>query len=141
MPIVVLGGGINYNIPGKDGELSKSSLERIVRGYKLQNKLGSLIIYSGGVAVGQTGISEADIAQKWLQEMEVPENKIIKEDRARTTYENGIYVKKWIKNNDSKSKCSALHCSFQRFIAWTRPCGSHYFRLTNKRAAGFRESG
>lgn len=112
MPIVVLGGGINYNIPGKDGELSKASLERLVRGYRLQDKLGSSIIYSGGVAVGQTGVSEADIAQNWLQEMGVPENKIIKEDQARTTYENGVYIKKWMKNNDINNiylVTSALH--------------------------------
>lgn len=100
MPVVVLGGGINYNIPDKKGELSQSSLERLVRGYKLQKKLGSSIIYSGGIAVGQTDISEAEIASKWLKEMEVPDEKIIKEEHARTTYENGLYVKKWMKNNN-----------------------------------------
>lgn len=100
MPVVVLGGGINYSIPEKNGELSKSSLQRLVRGYKLQKKLGSSIIYSGGIAVGQTGISEAEIAGKWLEEMEVPEEKIIKEDEARTTYENGVYIKKWMKSNE-----------------------------------------
>ncbi|MGM0437020.1 MAG: YdcF family protein [Bacillota bacterium] len=100
MPVVVLGGGINYNIPDKKGELSQSSLERLVKGYKLQKKLGSSIIYTGGIAVGQTDISEAEIASKWLKEMEVPDERIIKEEQARTTYENGLYVKKWMKNNN-----------------------------------------
>ena len=112
IPVVVLGGGINYNIPGKDGELSKSSLQRLVRGYKLQKKLGSLIVYSGGVGIGQTGVSEAEIAEKWLDEMDVPEEKIIKEDKARTTYENGIYIKKWMKKNEVNNiylVTSAIH--------------------------------
>lgn len=112
MPIVVLGGGINYNIPKEDGELSKSSLERLVRGYKLQNKLESSIIYSGGVAVGKTKISEAEIAGKWLGEMGVLEDKINKEEQARTTYENGVYIKEWMKNNDVSNiylVTSAIH--------------------------------
>jgi len=112
MPIVVLGGGINYDIPGKKGELSKSSLQRLVKAYRLQRKLKSSIIYSGGVAVGQTEISEANIAQKWLLDMEVAEDKIIKEAKARTTYENGVYIKKWMKRNEISNiylVTSAIH--------------------------------
>ena len=98
-PIVVLGGGINYNIPNKKGELSQQSLERVVKGYQLQKKKKTMIIYTGGVAVGQTGISEADVAGNWLEEMGVASNKIFRENRARTTYENGKYIKEWIENN------------------------------------------
>ena len=99
-PVVVLGGGINYGVPKKEAELSVHSLERLVRGYKLQQKLNSEVLYTGGVAVSKTGVSEADIAKRWLEDMGVDSKKIIKEAKARTTFENGIYVKEWMKNNE-----------------------------------------
>lgn len=101
-PIVVLGGGIHYNIPGEKGELTVNSLERLVKGYRLYNKLGSKLIYTGGVAVGQQTMSEADIAAEWLKDMGIAEDKIFREDKARTTYENGVYTKKWMKSHKEK---------------------------------------
>ncbi|MFW6025969.1 MAG: YdcF family protein [Candidatus Woesearchaeota archaeon] len=111
-PIVVLGGGINYGIPKKESELSVHSLERLLRGYELQEKLNSDILYTGGVAVSKSGVSEADIAEKWLQNMEIHSDKIIKEEKARTTYENGLYVKEWMENNEIEDiylVTSAIH--------------------------------
>ena len=111
-PVVVLGGGIHYNIPGEKGELSSHSLERLVKGYKVQRNLKTKIVYTGGVAVGQQSISEADIAAKWLEDMGVASEKIIKEDKARTTYENGVYIKKWMEKSETKNiylVSSAVH--------------------------------
>ena len=102
-PVVVMGGGIHYGLPERNGELSAISLQRLSRGFQLYqsfNNTDSKIIYSGGVAVGHTSLSEADIAAGWLKEMGVREKDIVKEDQARTTYENGIYINKWVKEND-----------------------------------------
>ena len=102
-PVVVMGGGIHYGLPERDGELSAISLQRLTRGFQLYQNFSntdSKIIYSGGVAVGQAKLSEADIAARWLKKMGVDETDIIKEEQARTTYENGIYIKKWVKQND-----------------------------------------
>lgn len=99
-PIAIMGGGINYNLKGNEAELSPFTLQRVVRGYQLYNKTGGPIIFSGGVALGQKGPSEAEIAGRWLKEMGVAEEKLILEGKARTTYENGLYVRKWLNNNN-----------------------------------------
>lgn len=100
LPVVVLGGGIHHEVgPGK-GELSSASLERLVTGYKLYRDLGTAIVYTGGIGVGHEKLSEAEIAFNWLRQMGVSERDIILESRARTTYENGVYTKKWLEETD-----------------------------------------
>lgn len=91
-PVVVLGGGINYLPDG--AELNSCTLQRVMAGYKLQKALDTPIIFTGGTGIGQQGQSEADIAIDLLLELGVKKDYIIKEDKARTTYENGVYVKK-----------------------------------------------
>lgn len=98
-PVVVLGGGINY-LNEKRAELNQWSLQRLFIGYKLQKRLDVPIIYTGGVAIGHKEISESYIAREWLIEMGVPVYKIIDEKRARTTYENALYVKRLFKERE-----------------------------------------
>lgn len=104
-PIVVLGGGINY---GDDfAELSPYSLQRLVKGYQLYSGLETPIIVSGGIAIGQDRIGEAELASEWLQKMGVPPEDIFIENRARTTYENGICVKEIFLSNKSLKKLAS----------------------------------
>lgn len=113
LPVVVMGGGINYTLNGRQATLNSVSLERLVKGYRLYRKNGGPLIYSGGVAIGQIGPSEAEIAAKWLREMGVPAQEIVAEKQARTSFENGLYVKGWLLERGAHSKIylvtSALH--------------------------------
>ncbi len=112
LPIVVMGGGIYHDVGAGKGELSSASLERLVTGYKLYSKLQTTIIYTGGIGVGYKELSEAEIASNWLRQMQMPERDIIREGQARTTYENGIYIKKWLANKKEKKVylvTSAVH--------------------------------
>jgi len=98
-PIVILGGGIKYGVGPEGAELSSISLQRLTRGYMLYKKLGGVIIPTGGIGVGHGKIAEADVAGRWLQEMNVAEEDIVLEKQAKTTYENGIFVKQWLQEN------------------------------------------
>lgn len=98
-PVVVLGGGIYYK--GEDNvQLSVHSLQRLVKGYQLYNELNTQIVYTGGIAVGQENISEADAAEDFLVSLGVEADDYISEGKAQSTYENGRYIKKWMQNND-----------------------------------------
>ena len=97
-PIVVLGGGLNYYSAEK-AEPSIHSLQRLVKGYQLQRRLKVPLIYSGGIAIGQQKISEADIAAEFLESLGMESEFYISEDRAQTTFENAAYLKKWLEEN------------------------------------------
>ncbi|HLV10526.1 MAG TPA: YdcF family protein [Halanaerobiales bacterium] len=100
IPVVVLGGGINY-LDRDRGELNAITLQRLYEGYRVFRSSNSLIIFSGGAGLGyDSEITEAGLAREWLQEMGVAPEKIITDRRARTTYENGVYVSSWLKEND-----------------------------------------
>lgn len=100
-PIVVLGGGLNYYSSEK-AEPSVHSLQRLVKGYQLHRKLETPLIYSGGIAIGQQKISEAEAALEFLTSIGMDESYYISENRAQTTFENAVYLKKWIKDNEIK---------------------------------------
>ncbi len=99
-PIVVLGGGLQHGVNPDGAELNSISLQRLVEAYILYNKLGAKIIPTGGTGVSHHNIAEADIAGKWLQKMGVPGKDIVLEKQAQTTYENGVYVQKWLQKHD-----------------------------------------
>lgn len=98
-PIVVLGGGLNYNSTAK-AEPSVHSLQRLVKGYQLHRRLKTPLIYSGGIAIGQEKISEAATASEFLQSLGMEAEFYISEDQAQTTFENAAYLKKWIEKNE-----------------------------------------
>lgn len=100
-PIVVLGGGLNYYSNDK-AEPSLHSLQRLVKGYQLHRRLKTPLIYTGGVAVGQEKISEAESASEFLQSLGMDQRYYISEDRAQTTYENAAYIKKWLADNGAE---------------------------------------
>ncbi len=93
-PIVVLGGGVYYS--KERVYLNPHSLQRVVKGYELYQKLERPIVYSGGVAIGQNRMGESEVAAEWLSRLGVKKEDIIIENQARTTYENAVYVKRWL---------------------------------------------
>lgn len=99
-PIVVLGGGINHGVEAGRAELSAASLRRLTYGYQLYRKLESTIIFTGGVGVGYEDASEAGTAGEWLINMGVAADDIYLETRARTTFENAVYVKEWLQKSE-----------------------------------------
>jgi uncharacterized SAM-binding protein YcdF (DUF218 family) len=94
-PIVILGGGLNYQTKEKAAP-SLHSLQRLVKGYQLHRRLKTPVIYSGGVAIGQEKISESDAAADFLDSLGMEREFYISEDQAQTTFENAAYLKKWI---------------------------------------------
>ncbi|KXS49030.1 YdcF family protein [Halanaerobium congolense] len=98
-PIVVLGGGVNYYSSDK-AKPSVHSLQRLVKGYQLHRKLKTPLIYSGGVAIGQQIISEADAAADFLTSIGMDKSYYISENQAQTTFENAAYLKRWIEDNE-----------------------------------------
>ncbi|MEC9490221.1 MAG: YdcF family protein [Halanaerobiales bacterium] len=100
-PIVVLGGGLNY-YSETEAKPSVHSLQRLVKGYQLHRRLNTPLIYSGGVALGQDRISEADAAGELLESLGMDLEFYISEDQAQTTFENAAYLKRWIEENGVK---------------------------------------
>ena len=98
-PIVVLGGGLNYYSSEK-AEPSLHSLQRLVKGYQLHRRLKTPLIYSGGVAIGQDKLSEAEAAADFLESLGMEREYYISEDQAQTTFENAAYLKGWIEENE-----------------------------------------
>jgi len=98
-PIAVLGGGVYYKNES-EVQLSVHSLQRLTKGVKIYKKTESPIIYSGGIAVGQKKLSEADAAEDYLFLMGVDREDYYPENRAQSTYENGKYVKEWMENSN-----------------------------------------
>src|SRR6056297_177808 len=97
VPIVVLGGGIHYNVNGNQSELSSISRDRLLKGVLIARQNKMPLIYTGGVGVGYDEISEADVAQEFVNNFDNIE--FIQEKEAQTTYENGQEIKKWMQEN------------------------------------------
>lgn len=98
-PIVVLGGGNYYKSDGS-AEPSVHSKQRLTKAYQLQRIINTKIIYSGGVGIGHDNFSEADAAKEFLLGLGLEREKYESEDQARSTYENALYTKKWLNENE-----------------------------------------
>lgn len=95
--IVVLGGGWQ-----EQGELGVSTQERYRYGIKLfQKGYGKYIIFTGGNLRGTPSEAEA-MAELALNEG-FPEESIIKETNAESTWENALFVKKLLQDNHLQS--------------------------------------
>jgi uncharacterized SAM-binding protein YcdF (DUF218 family) len=90
---VVLGGGINENVPDIDGKgtLSAYALPRVATAYRLYMRVKKPIIFSGGKIFNRA--PEAEIAKRFLISLGVPPYHIITEAKSIDTYENAQYVK------------------------------------------------
>jgi uncharacterized SAM-binding protein YcdF (DUF218 family) len=97
--IIVLGGGIDSG-PAKargTAELNGSA-ERVVAMLQLARQFPhARIVYSGGSSsLFPHGVAEAPIAARLLDSFGVPPDRIILEERSRTTNENAIFVRDMI---------------------------------------------
>lgn len=90
---VVLGGGINQDVPDVEGRgtLSSFALPRVVTAYRLYTKAKKPIIFSGGKIFNRA--PEAEVAKRLLISLGVPPHHIITEEKSIDTYENAQYVK------------------------------------------------
>jgi uncharacterized SAM-binding protein YcdF (DUF218 family) len=90
---VVLGGGINENVPDIDGKgaLNSFALPRVMAAYRLYMKAKKPIILSGGKVFNRA--PEAQIAKQFLVSLGVPSYHIITETKSIDTYGNAQYVK------------------------------------------------
>ncbi|HOJ70289.1 MAG TPA: YdcF family protein [Syntrophorhabdaceae bacterium] len=131
---VVLGGGINENAPGLDGEgqLSNDSLPRVVEAYRLYIRHKRPIILSGGKVYGIK--EEAEIAKKFLISLGVDETYIITEGKSRDTHENALFVKEILEKKGVKKAVlitSAFHMKrsvqlFRRYFPQILPYPTGY---------------
>jgi uncharacterized SAM-binding protein YcdF (DUF218 family) len=98
--IVILGGGSTLDTPnlGGKGHLSGSAANRLLTGVQLYHQLEVPIIYSGG-QVFRTSGPEAEVAQRILLELGIPDHQIITETRSLNTTENARFVKKILDKN------------------------------------------
>jgi uncharacterized SAM-binding protein YcdF (DUF218 family) len=88
--IVVLGGG---SLHGNDVHLPDPySMLRLNKAFALWREGESLLILSGGSPWGKKALSEARAMQAVLREWGVPEEKILLEERSKTTWENAREV-------------------------------------------------
>lgn len=92
--IVVLGGGI-VQYKGNT-EIGLHTLKRILKGYEIYKLTGYPILVTGGVI--SKGIPESNIMKEVLIQLGVPENKIVVENKARTTKENALFSKEILEN-------------------------------------------
>ena len=88
--IVVLGGGVLVTPSGE--EVSRATLQRLLKGFELWKRLKSKIIVSGGKT--PSGLIEAKRMKEILISWGVPEEAIITEGKSFNTYENLLYTDK-----------------------------------------------
>jgi uncharacterized SAM-binding protein YcdF (DUF218 family) len=94
--MVVLGGGENGPVFAARGVAGFSSATgRLVAAAELARRYpDAKLIFSGGMAPFEKGMSEADVARAIFEQMGIPPSRLILEGRSRNTWENFVYSKK-----------------------------------------------
>lgn len=95
--IVVLGGGVlDKGTLRPTVELTAYSHDRTMCGvdHFLQGHASKLVVTGGDGSVFGSGPKEADVMKRWAMRLGVPEQAILIEDQARTTYENATGTKR-----------------------------------------------
>ncbi|MBQ7740513.1 MAG: YdcF family protein [Eubacterium sp.] len=91
--VLILGGPLNGDKP------SPLLFERIKKGAEfLKENPDSKAIVSGGIKDEKQPLSEAGVMKNSLIELGIEEERIIPEEKAKTTYENFIYSKELIES-------------------------------------------
>jgi uncharacterized SAM-binding protein YcdF (DUF218 family) len=92
--IVLLGGGIYDGVPDLSG-IGSPSVEmcgRIITAVRLQKLLGIPVIVSSGRVFESQTASESAVVKRFLEDLGVPHERIIAEDKSRDTIENAKYT-------------------------------------------------
>lgn len=89
--IVLLGGGIAEGAPDLSGVGAPldEMTARLVTAVRLQKKLGTPVIVSGG-KLFEHQAAEAPVVRRFLADLGVPPGKILVEERSRNTHENAM---------------------------------------------------
>ena len=124
--IVVLRGGIIPHSPAENFKASvfPSVAKRLYEAMKIWKVNRSLIVVSGGRVLRKDVESEAEAMKRFLVNLGIPENSIIKEDRSRNTLENAIFTKRLLEKFGIGDIClvtSAFH--MQRSVDIFRTAG------------------
>ncbi|MEN3185705.1 MAG: YdcF family protein [Atribacterota bacterium] len=90
--IVILGGGTLFDQRTGMQTLHPISAMRLLQGYFLFQKEHLPCVVSGGTLWGKEPQGEGELMQEFLLRLGVPAEKIIVENRARTTWENAQFV-------------------------------------------------
>ena len=94
--VIVLGAGLNGSTP------SNTLRKRIEGGFEyMSDNPDTMLIASGGQGFKES-ISEAECIKRELVKMGIPEDRIILEDRSRSTVENLKYSLQIIKDKDAR---------------------------------------
>jgi len=93
--VVVLGAGL------KNGEVSLALKERLDIAITYAKRNDVKIIVSGGVGIGEEN-SEAYVMEKYLLKNGIKKKRIIKEEKATSTYENLLFTKRMLEERDKK---------------------------------------
>ena len=98
--VIVLGCGLNKD--GTPTPLLRGRVDKALDFYhKQKNSSGKDLVFitSGGQGDDEV-ISESESMKRYLMEKGIAEDKIIKEDKSRNTYENMMFSKKKIDKKD-----------------------------------------
>jgi uncharacterized SAM-binding protein YcdF (DUF218 family) len=93
--IVVLGAGTRSASPAEGGEpaLSVEATGRLVYGVRLAREMPLPLVLTGGRAMGRRDRpSEAEAAERVAVSLGIPRDRILLEEKSRTTWENARYV-------------------------------------------------
>lgn len=102
--VIVLGGGTGYGmVPLLRDEASLlESAERLTKAVEFSRKSQDLkILHTGGSgALFHKGLTESDVATRFFDEQGVARSRLIFENESRNTYENAVFSKKLLKENN-----------------------------------------
>jgi uncharacterized SAM-binding protein YcdF (DUF218 family) len=95
--IVVLGGGVEAAVTQARGVPSfRDTLERFAAIPELARHYPEArILFTGGMAwtgAGESGLSEAAVVRRFLEQQGMPPGRVLFEDRARSTRENALFA-------------------------------------------------
>jgi uncharacterized SAM-binding protein YcdF (DUF218 family) len=98
--VVVLGGAVNPVISTERGIPSlNAAAERMTEFVALSRRYPSArLVFTGGIGTVMPGVeTEAVVARELFTELGLPPERVIYEDRSRTTYENAAYSRDLVK--------------------------------------------
>ena len=93
--VVVLGSGVENGAPdeGGDPSLTQTAFKRVVYGSFVARRLDVPIVISGGTTWRNRGTkTEAAVARALLERLGIPSERILMDDKSRTTWENARNV-------------------------------------------------
>lgn len=110
IPVVVLGGGLNYKVGDNSTQLSNISMLRLLKGIVIADQNNMPLLYSDRVQINHTKSNQSKVDIELLNRYSDIE--LIIEDESKNTYENGYNTKKWMDIKNYKKiylVTSAIH--------------------------------